>query len=204
MFEKLNPFKRQPQNPLNQMSVEELRSARIKLEKSRDRVVGEIHKLEQSKQDYFQEGVLQPDKRSKRMAAQRIKEAEEQIRQLDQQLLVFDKQLQIISRFEFIKRNQHQMVESGIDQLLGNMDAGELRAYIDDISVSGAVNIDRLSELSEMLGEALSAGFPEEEDPEIAELIAQMEMAALDQGDTVLKEELPASESSRREPSEPA
>ncbi|MCB0156595.1 MAG: hypothetical protein KDD83_00565 [Caldilineaceae bacterium] len=180
MFDKF--FKRQPQNSLEQISVDELRTARVKLERTRDRLMVDIRKLEQAKSDYFTDGAAQPDRRSKRMAAQRIKEAEEQIQQLDQQLRYCDKQLQIINRFEFLKRNQAQMVELGIDELLGKMETGDLRKYIDEVNLSGAVNVDRLNELSDMLGEVMSAGFSDE-DPEIARLMEEMELAALAKSD---------------------
>ena len=171
--------KRQPKNPLDQFSVDELRSARVRMEFNRDKLLKEIKSLENQKADIFQQGSDTPDMRNRRIAAQRIKGTEEQIRQLDQQLDFYEKQLQVVSRLEFLKRNRDQMVEMGIDKLLGSMDTGELRKYVEEVSLNGAVSMERLDELSGMLGEALNAGLAGKEDPEIARLMYEMERASL-------------------------
>ncbi len=178
-----NPFRRQPANPIDQLSVDELRAARVRMEHSRGKVLKEIKGLEERKSAVFQEGVAQPDQRGKRIAAQQIKEIEEQTRQLDQQLNFYSKQLTVVSRMEFLKRNHDQMTEMGIDKLLGKMDTGELRQYVEQSSLNGEVTMERLDELSKMLGEAVNAGGTGDEDPEIADLIAQMEIASLQKSD---------------------
>jgi hypothetical protein len=174
-----NFMKKQPKNPVDQFSVDELRAARVRMEHSRDKLLREIKNLESQKTDIFQQGAGTPDARSRRIAAQRIKETEEQIRQLDQQLAFYEKQLQVVSRLEFLKRNRDQMVEMGIDKLLGSMDTGELRKYVEEASLTGAVSMERLDELSNMLGEALNTGLSGETDPEIARLMYEMERASL-------------------------
>jgi hypothetical protein len=174
-----NFMKKQPKNPIDQFSVDELRAARVRMERSRDKVLREIKDLENRKAETFQQGADTPDRRGKRIAAQRIKETEEQIRQLDQQLSFYEQQLLVVSRLEFLKRNRDEIVENRIDQLLGKMDTGELRKYVEEVSLNGAVSMERLQELSSMLGEALTAGAGGEEDPEIAHLIEQMELASL-------------------------
>lgn len=172
-------MKKQPKNPLDQFSVDELRSARVRMEYNRDKLLKEIKGLESQKADIFQQGSGTQDMRNRRIAAQRIKETEEQTRQLDQQLAFYEKQLQVVSRLEFLKRNRDQMVEMGIDKVLGAMETGELRKYVEEVSMTGAVSMERLDELSNMLGEALSAGIAGEEDPEIARLMFEMERASL-------------------------
>ena len=193
-------MKRQPKNPLDQFSVDELRSARVRMEFNRDKLLKEIKGLENQKADIFQQGSDTPDMRNRRIAAQRIKETEEQIRQLDQQLAFFEKQLQVVSRLEFLKRNRDQMVEMGIDKLLGSMDTGELRKYVEEVSLNGAVSMERLDELSGMLGEALSAGLVGDEDPEIARLMYEMERASL--GSVALDDEGESDSVSTGEPRE--
>ena len=174
-----NFMKKQPKNPIEQLTVDELRAARVRMEQSRDKVLKNISDLEGQKARLFQEGAGTPDMRSRRLAAQRIKETEEQIKQLDQQLTFYEKQLQLVSRFEFLKRNSNQAMESGIDKLLGTLDTGEVRKYIEDLTLNGAVNMERLEELSTMLGEALNTGMTGETDPEIARLMVEMERASL-------------------------
>jgi hypothetical protein len=149
------------------------------MEYNRDKLLKEIKGLESQKADIFQQGSGTQDMRNRRIAAQRIKETEEQTRQLDQQLAFYEKQLQVVSRLEFLKRNRDQMVEMGIDKVLGAMETGELRKYVEEVSMTGAVSMERLDELSNMLGEALSAGIAGEEDPEIARLMFEMERASL-------------------------
>jgi hypothetical protein len=174
-----NFMKKQPKNPVDQFSVDELRAARVRMEHNRDKLLKEIRGLENQKADIFQQGAGTQETRSRRIAAQRIKETEEQIRQLDQQLTFYEKQLQVVSRLEFLKRNRDQMVEMGIDKLLGSMDTGELRKYVEEVSLTGAVSMERLDELSSMLGEALNTGLAGESDPEIARLMFEMERASL-------------------------
>lgn len=178
MFDKLNPFGHKPKNPLDQLSVDELRAARLKLEKNRERTLDQIRDLEERKAILFEEGV-HSDSRARLDRARRIKEAEEQIHHLDKQLVFFGKQIQIINRLAFLKQNRAQMIELGIDKVLGKMDTGELRSYVDEISLSGAVNGERLDELSQMLEDALGAGSNSSEDPEISRLLEEMERAAM-------------------------
>ncbi|MCL4831444.1 MAG: hypothetical protein KJZ86_03350 [Caldilineaceae bacterium] len=178
MLDKLNPF-RKSKNPLDQLGVDELRAARFKLEKSRERTLEQIRELEDRKGVFFEEGAQAPDSRIRLDRARRIKEAEEQVHHLDQQLVFFGKQIQIINRLAFLKQNRQQMIDLGIDKVLGKMDSGELRGYVDDISLSGAVNSERLEELTSLLEEALGAGITSGEDPEIARLLEEMERASM-------------------------
>ncbi len=176
-----NPFRRRPVNPIDQLSVDELRAARVRMEHSRTKVLKEIKGLEDRKSEVFQQGVGQPDQRGRRIAAQQIVEIEEQTRQLDQQLAFYSKQLTIVSRLEFLKRNSELMAEMGIDKLLVRMDTGELRSYVEEGALSGEVTNERLDELAAMLGEAVNTNSAREENPEIADLVARMEMASLQQ-----------------------
>lgn len=187
MFDKLNPFNRKPKNPLDQLSVDELRAARIKLDKSRERTLEQIRELEVRKGVLFDEGT-QADSRVRLDRARRIKETEEQVHHLDQQLVFFGKQIQIINRLAFLKQNRQQMIDLGIDTVLGKMDSGELRGYVDDISLSGAVNSERLEELTSLLEEALGAGITSGEDPEIARLLEEMERASMPAMPTISSE----------------
>lgn len=202
MLGKLNPFSKKSKNPLEQLSVDELRMARVKLERSREKTLNRIRELEEQKNVLFEQGV-HADPRTRLDLARRIKEAEEQIRNLDQQLVFFGKQIQIINRLSFLKENTAQLVELGIDQVLGQMDTGELRHYVDEISLKGAVDSERLTELANMLDEALGAGVTGEEDPEISRLLAEMERAALGeppQLETPESEQEIAADESEQEP----
>lgn len=183
--------KKQPKNPIEQLTVDELRAARVRMEQSRNKVLKDIGDLEGQKARIFQEGAATPDMRSRRLAAQRIKETEEQIKQLDQQLAFYEKQLQLVSRFEFMKRNSNQLMESGIDKLFGKLDTDEVRKYIEDLTLNGAVNMERLEEISNMLGEALNTGMTGETDPEIARLMIEMERASLGSADDLADHEAP-------------
>ena len=197
MLDKLNPFNRK-KNPLDQLTEDELRAARLKLEKNRERTLESIQELEDRKAVLFEEGV-HSDPRTRLDRARRIKEIEEQIRHLDQQLVFFGKQIQIINRLSFIKRNRAQIIELGIDKVLGKMDTGELRSYVDEIALSGAVNSERLDELASMLEEALGAELSEGQDPEIARLLEEMERASMPELPTVMDESAPV-EPSESEP----
>jgi hypothetical protein len=197
MLDKLNLFGRK-KNPLDQMAVDELRAARIKLEKSRERTLEHIRELEERKGVLFDEGA-QADSRVRLDRARRIKEAEEQVRHLDQQLVFFGRQIQIINRLVFLKQNRQQMIDLGIDKVLGKMDSGELQRYVDGISLSGAVNSERLDELSNLLEEALGAGLGNEEDPEISRILEEMERATMPTMPTINTEN-PTGEQSDKEP----
>lgn len=194
----LNPFKRKPKNPLDQLSVDELRAARLRLERSRERTLNQIRELEAQKAVLFEEGVA-GDSRVRMDRARRIKEVEEQIRHLDQQLVFFGKQVQIINRLRFIKENRAQLMELGIDQVLGKMDSEELRRYVDEISLAGAVNVERLDELAHLLEEALGTDLSGMEDPELSQILAEMERAAMGEPMELPTSEPPAADSRSQE-----
>jgi hypothetical protein len=70
---------------------------------------------------------------------------------------------------------------------------------VDDISLSGAVNIERLEDLTNLLEEALGAGFSADDDPELSRILEEMERASMPAMPTISNESA-SSEGGEQEP----
>lgn len=179
MFDNLNPFKKAPPaNPLDGLKEDELRAARKKLEYNRDRTLKQIRELENQKARLLEAGA-QSELRVRKDLAYQVKDTEEQIRQLDQQRDALAKQIQFISRLSFLKQNSEQVGKLVVDQLMGKVDTGVLRHYIEEISVRGAAGMDRLNELVEMFDQSWASVSGAQDDPELARIMEEMERMAM-------------------------
>ena len=167
------------QSPLERYTLDELRALRVDREMKRDKLVKDVRVKEEQKAQLFQQGTEQADRRSKRITAQRILDAEEEVKQLDAHLASLELEIRVIGRIEFIKRNATRLAESKLDKVLGAMDTGELVRYLDDMSTVGAVDRTRLEELSQILDEAVNSTFAEGESEDVTRLVEEMERAAL-------------------------
>jgi len=174
-----NPFKKSHSgNPLDQLTEDDLRTARKKLEFNRDRVLKQVHDLENKKARLLEEGA-QSELRVRKDKAYQIKATEEQIHQLDYQLTATAKQIQFINRLVFLKQNNDQVGQLAVDQLLGKVDTRELRLYIEDITVRGTAGADRLNELVEMFDQSWAEVSGAGEDPELARILLEMERMSM-------------------------
>lgn len=179
MLDKLNPFKKsQPNNPLEGLTEDDLRTARKKLELERERTLRQIRDLETRKTQLLQEGA-QSDQRVRRDKAYQVKEADEQILQLDSRRDIIAKQILFINRVSFLKQNSDTVGQLVIDQLLGKLDTSALRTYIEDISVRGAAGGDRLQDIVEMFDQNWGNVSALGEDPEIARILVEMERISM-------------------------
>jgi len=179
MFDRINPFKKGGSaNALDGLKEDELRAARKKLEFSRDRTLRQIRDLENQKVRLLEAGA-QSEWRVRKDLAYQVKDAEEQIRQLDHQRDALAKQIQFISRLSFLKQNSGQVGEFVVDQLMGKVDTGQLRNYIEEISVRGTAGADRLNELVEMFDQSWVAVRGMEEDPELSRILEEMERRSI-------------------------
>ena len=179
MFDNLNPFKKaQPTNPLDGLKEDELRAARKKLEYNRDRTLKQIRELEAQKARLLEAGA-QSELRVRKDLAYQVKDAEEQIRQLDHQRDALAKQIQFISRLSFLKQNSEQVGKLVVDQLMGKVDTGMLRTYIEEISVRGAAGMDRLNDLVEMFDQSWASVSGAQDDPELARIMEEMERMSM-------------------------
>lgn len=182
MLDKLNPFKRtKSSNPLDSLTEDELRTARKKLELARERTLRQIRDLEAQKARLLEEGA-HSDLRGRRDKAHQILDTDEQVRQLDMQHDSVAKEIRFINRLTFLKQNSQQVGELVIDELLGKLDSGKLRNYIEEITIRGSAGSDRLDNLVDMFDQSWDQVVTPDGDPKLAqilELMEQMSMPAL-------------------------
>ena len=125
------------------------------------------------------EAGAQSELRVRKDLAYQVKDAEEQIRQLDQQRDALAKQIQFINRLSFLKQNSDQVGKLVVDQLMGKVDTGVLRTYIEEISVRGAAGTDRLNELVEMFDQSWATVSGAQDDPELGRIMEEMERLSM-------------------------
>lgn len=166
---------------LDDVTLDELRYEKIRLEQEEAKLARKVEELENQKQQLFLKGKDEPSERKRRIIATQIKEQDVQARNLDRQLQFCSRQLRIINGLIQVKENQALLSKAGLSRIIGTMDIGELRKYVERASVEGAFQLDRFQEILNTLEEPERVvGVLEEEKDVEAIMRAMAEAKALE------------------------
>ena len=159
------------------VSVDELRRERIRLEQEESKLARRIQEVEGQKQDLFVRGKDETSTRQQRIVARKIKELDMRAKNMDKNLQLFSRQLRIINGFTQLKENQRLLEQSGISSIIRNVDLQTLQNYVDQATIDGVFQMDRLSDILTTLEESEKiVGLPSEE-PDIEAIVAAMQEA---------------------------
>jgi hypothetical protein len=166
-----------PARTLDDLTLDDLRREKVRLEVGERRRVTRLRELEGEKRQLFEAGVQNPSEREQRLAARKIKELEVESRNLDRNLEFMSRQLRIINGFLQLKDNQRLLAQSGIAGVLGGLDLQTLQLYVDRASVEGEFRLDKFSEILAALESASGAATPSHEDDEVMQIVRAMQQA---------------------------
>jgi 5'-deoxynucleotidase YfbR-like HD superfamily hydrolase len=162
---------------IDNVAIDELTMAKVKLEQEQERVMRRVSELEKQKETLFQQGVSDSSKRRQLLLAQKIQEIELQAKNYDRNLAAYSKQLRVINGVVFLKENRRSWEDTPLGQIMGNMDLGELENFVDQATANNVFQMDKFERLLGSMeeSEALSGG--EDMDEGVAQIMAEMERA---------------------------
>jgi len=162
---------------IENIGLDELNLARVKLEQEQARVIRRIDELEKQKQELFARGVEETSERKRRILAGKIRELDQQARNYDRNLASYSKQIRIINGFIFLKENRKAWADTALGRILRDMDLAELQNYVDEATAGDIFQMDKFSQVLGVLEESEGLTRVTEEDKEIEGIMAAMEAA---------------------------
>lgn len=165
------------QKTIEDVSLDDLMMARVKLEKEQKRVIDRIHDIEKQKQALFQQGVGESSTRMARLLAEKIRDLDLEAKNYDKNLAAYSKQLRTINGFMFLKQNRLTWENTPLGQLLGNMDLSQLESFVDQATANDMFQMDKFERLLGSLEESDSLTKHNEEDADILEIMKAMQAA---------------------------
>ncbi len=164
---------------LNDLSMDELRREKTRLEQTENKLIKQVEELERRKQELFQKGVEEGSERQRRIYARKIKELDVEAKNIDKNLRFISRQLRVVNGFIQLKKNQALMEQMGLSDIISSMDIQDLQAYVEQASVEGEFNFDKLNEVLRNIEEADRLVEITGEDKDIEEIVRTMEEARL-------------------------
>lgn len=157
---------------LADLDLDELRKARVQLEREQSRVLRQIDDIEEQKATLDARGRAERSVRKQKLLAQQMLQLEAQAKHHDRNLALFSKQLRIVDGFVFLKENQRMWANTPLGSVLSSMDAADLQAYVDEATIDGSFQLDKLNQLLGVFEEEEALFKPDEEDERIADIVS--------------------------------
>lgn len=129
------------------ITVDELRMEKIRLEQEEGRYTRRLEDLERQKKELLMRGKDEPSQRQRRVLATKIKELDVQAQNMDRNLQFFTKQQRIINGLLQIKENEKILKQAGVLSLINKMDLQSLQSYIEQASMEGAFHLDKFESI---------------------------------------------------------
>jgi hypothetical protein len=160
---------------LEDLSIDDLQREKIRLAQEERKLIARLKEVEKQKKQLFAEGVQNDSDRERRVIARRIKELDVEANNMDRMLQIISKQMRTLNGLMQLKERARMASESGLTNLITNLDLEELIRYIDKASVDGEFNMDKFNQVLEALEEAEAVSPEYREDQDVLDLVAAME-----------------------------
>jgi len=163
---------------LEDLSLDEMRKEKIRLDQEEKKLMLRLDQIEADKKKVFLMGREEASERKKMVLARKFKELDVQAKSMERNLQYFSKQLRIINGFMNLKENRRILQESGLTAIISNMDLQELQIYVDQASIDGTFQLEKLQEVLGTLEEGSSITGEIPEDRDVTEVYRMMEAAS--------------------------
>jgi len=174
---------------LEDLSIDDLQREKIRLAQEERKLIARLKEVEKQKKQLFAEGVQNDSDRERRVIARRIKELDVEANNMDRMLQIISKQMRTLNGLMQLKERARMAAESGLTNLITNLDLEELIRYVDKASVDGEFNMEKFDQVLRALEEADAVSPEYREDQDVLDLVAAMEAtrARLDHPDALEK-----------------
>ncbi len=174
MFHQSQPIRK----TLRDVSFEELRRERIRIEQTETRLMREIEELEQQKSNYFNKGVVEPVSiRQQRQIARKVNELESIIQGQDKQLLLINRNLRVLTGLVELKGQLDSSEDPGMEGLINQMDLEELQTYVEHATIEGQFQIEKLTKILNSMDDANNGYSVTGEDAGTQKILEDMQKA---------------------------
>ncbi len=167
---------------LEKITATDLENEKIRLETEQEKLVKEVRKLEDRKRKLFDAGAKKSSLMEKRVLAVQIKQLDEEARDYTRAQSVLSKQIMVVGKVLGIKRREKLLRGEGLWGRISGMDPAEVESFMMNLKVQARQGDATAERLMGVLGED-----EEDEvasDPEIDEIVKQMEAASYSGGAT--------------------
>lgn len=162
---------------IDDLSLDDLRKEKIRFDQEERKMLARLREVEAEKKKLFEDGVRTAGEREQRVIARRIKEKDVEAANMDRMLQVISQQMRIINGLLQVKERSRLVSESGMSELLKNIDLKDLISYIDKSSVDGEFHEDKFDELLRAMEEAGSISPVYKEDQDVMDIMKAMQQA---------------------------
>ncbi len=167
----------QRKKSIQDITLDELRQERIRLEQEESKLIRRVEDLEAQKKQLFLKGKDETSVRQQRIIASKIKDVDVQARNLDKNLQLFSHQLRIMNGFIQIKENQRLLSEHGISSFIDNLDLSTLQSYIEKATVNESFNLEKLKDIVTTMEEGGAATQETQPDAEVDSIVKMFQEA---------------------------
>ena len=164
---------------LNDINVEDVQRGKIRLEHKQNAMMTDLRDMEKQKRLLFEEGVQKASAREQKNLASKIKQLDQRMRIRERYLEGMSSQIQIIDYFLLIKEQEQLNKEMGLESIFGDMEMTELVTYMQKANEDGELNMTMMNNLAKTLYANTYIG-KQEEDPDVLEIMKQMQLARED------------------------
>lgn len=162
---------------IDRVSMDELRREKIRLSQEESRLTSQVEKLERQKQELFIKGKDEPSQRQQMIVARKIKELDARAKNADKMLRMISSQIRALNGFVQLKENQQLLKERGLSSLIGKIDLPRLQRLVEDASVEGQLQMDKLADMVTTLEESERLVGVGAEDADTLSIISAMQEA---------------------------
>jgi len=161
------------------LQMDELRRESIRLEQLEAQLVRHLEQIEEQKRQLFQQG-SRPDisAQQRLVLASKIKQADAKAKNEARNIQFVQKQLQAITGLIQLKENEALWAGSPLLETLARMDLADLERIIDEATVEGSFQTDRLIQIITKMEEAEGVAKMASIDKDTMEIYKYMEQAA--------------------------
>ncbi len=162
---------------LGQVSYDDLRKERLRLEQIEHRIGSEMEEIETRKKQLFEEGRETGNQRQQRLLARRIKELDTQAKAKEDQLKRVAQQARVVGGLMVIKENEKLTAELGVSGIVSRLDMDTLEKYVDRATVDGQFQMERFAQMVQTLESSGSLTGEVEDDEDTLKIMQAMQDA---------------------------
>ena len=162
---------------LGQVSYDDLRKERLRLEQIEHRIGSEMEEIETRKKQLFEEGRDTGNQRQQLLLARRIKDLDTQARAKEDQLKRVAQQARVVGGLMVIKENEKLTAELGVSGIVSRLDMDTLEKYVDRATVDGQFQMERFAQMVQTLESAGSLTGEVEDDEDTLKIMQAMQDA---------------------------
>ncbi|MBE6427854.1 MAG: hypothetical protein E7028_04585 [Planctomycetaceae bacterium] len=167
--------KETPKRTFSDVSLDELNRERIGCQQEINKVERQQEALLKNENQLKNEYANATTEFQRKSIARKIQDGRMEQKQVEVWLTRLNQNIRIVNNFILTKKNQEFFERAGVLSLINTMDMEDFQKYIDDATVNGQLNNEKLVNILQAQDDALSSLLPESSDDGLADLMAELD-----------------------------